>query len=150
MFRETVAQNPTVAFRAGTRNLRKSSKLLNREGDESIGPKPPAVRYAHPNSRRPTASRIGALMPCRKRMYSIPLRTTARLMSQKVRKQIAVLYGRRPQPGASVEINVLIASPPIHVWMPNHPQATNALSTAATFAPRTPNEARASTGNGTP
>ena len=34
--------------------------------------------------------------------------------------------------------------------MPNHPQATSARSTAGTFAPRTPNEARTNTGNGMP
>ena len=34
--------------------------------------------------------------------------------------------------------------------MPNHPQATSARKTAATFAPRTPNEARANTGKGIP
>jgi hypothetical protein len=34
--------------------------------------------------------------------------------------------------------------------MPNQPQATKARKTAATFAPRTPKEARASTGKGIP
>jgi hypothetical protein len=34
--------------------------------------------------------------------------------------------------------------------MPNHPHATRARSTAGMFAPRTPNEARTSTGNGIP
>jgi hypothetical protein len=43
MFSETVAQNPTVAFKAGTRNFRKSAKLLNFEGADSMGPKPPAL-----------------------------------------------------------------------------------------------------------
>ncbi len=91
MFKDTVAQNPTVAFRAGTRNFRNSAKLLNFDGDDSMGPKPPALRYAHPNNSRPTANRIGALMPCRNRMYSMPLRMTARFINQKARKQIAVL-----------------------------------------------------------
>ena len=43
-----------------------------------------------------------------------------------------------------------IACPPIQVWIPNHPQATRARSTAGTFAPRTPNDARTNTGNGMP
>src|SRR5215510_14585125 len=60
MFSETVAQKPTVAFKAGTRNFRKSAKLLNLEGADSIGPKPPALLYAQPKSRRPTANKIGA------------------------------------------------------------------------------------------
>ena len=34
------------------------------------------------------------------------------------------------------------AVPPIHVWMPNHPQATIARSMAGTFAPRVPKLAR--------
>ena len=42
------------------------------------------------------------------------------------------------------------ASPPIQVWMPNQPQATSARATAGNRAPRVPNDARASTANGTP
>ncbi len=34
--------------------------------------------------------------------------------------------------------------------MPNHPHATSARNTAGTFAPSTPNEARAKTGKGIP
>src|SRR5438093_806958 len=34
--------------------------------------------------------------------------------------------------------------------MPNHPHATNARSIAGKFAPNTPNDARANTGNGMP
>src|SRR5580700_617309 len=43
-----------------------------------------------------------------------------------------------------------MAQPPIHVWMPNQPQATNARSNAGMFAPRTPNDARQYTGKGMP
>ena len=43
-----------------------------------------------------------------------------------------------------------IASPPIQVWMPNQPQAMTARSRAARLAPRSPNGARANTGNGMP
>ncbi len=43
-----------------------------------------------------------------------------------------------------------IPEPPIQVWIPNHAQATAARISAARLAPRTPNEARASTGNGIP
>src|SRR5262249_57322816 len=39
---------------------------------------------------------------------------------------------------------------PIHVGMPNHPQATTARSNAGTLAPRMPNAARQYTGNGMP
>ena len=52
--------------------------------------------------------------------------------------------------GQSASRNVFTASPPMNVWMPNHPHATMARSTAGTFAPFVPNDARASTGNGMP
>jgi hypothetical protein len=38
----------------------------------------------------------------------------------------------------------------MNAWMPNHPHATMARSTAGMFAPAVPNDARASTGNGMP
>ena len=47
-------------------------------------------------------------------------------------------------------ISVSSASAPIHVWIPNHPQATSARAIAATFAPRIPKLERTSTGNGMP
>ncbi len=43
-----------------------------------------------------------------------------------------------------------MASPPIQVWMPNQPHATNARTTAGRLAPRMPKEARAKTGKGMP
>lgn len=43
-----------------------------------------------------------------------------------------------------------MAPPPTQVWMPNHPQATSARMMEGTLAPQMPNEARASTGKGTP
>ena len=43
-----------------------------------------------------------------------------------------------------------IASPPIHVWIPNHPQATMDRRSEGTCAPFQPNAARANTGNGIP
>ncbi len=52
--------------------------------------------------------------------------------------------------GHRISSKALIASPPIHVWMPNHPQATTARKSAGMCAPRVPNAARAKTGNGIP
>ena len=52
--------------------------------------------------------------------------------------------------GHAADTSATIASPPIHVWMPNHPQATMARSIAGTFAPLTPKAARHSTGNEMP
>ncbi len=47
-------------------------------------------------------------------------------------------------------MKVLTASPPMKVWMPNHPHATIARRMAGMLAPLVPNEARARTGNGMP
>src|SRR5262249_31848214 len=150
MFSDTVDQKPTVPFRAGIRNFRNSLVLRNCGGDESMGPKPPAVFHAQTSSNTPTPSRMGALQPCRNRIDSMPLRITSTLISQKATKQMAVPYGLSRQAGHTVPSNLLMASPPNQVWIPNHPQATSARSTAATFAPNTPNDDRASTGNGMP
>ena len=43
-----------------------------------------------------------------------------------------------------------MALPPIQVWMPNHPHATNARMSAGMLAPRVPKAARQYTGNGMP
>ena len=58
--------------------------------------------------------------------------------------------GTAAQPGQAARSSVSSASPPIHVWMPNHPHATIARSVAGTLAPLTPKLARHSTGNDTP
>src|SRR5882762_4612547 len=89
MLSDTVAQKPTVPFKAGSRNFRKSEKLPKRDVADTIGPNPPAARYAHTSSSTPTAKRTGALIPWRKQMYSIPLRMTIRLINQNAIKQIA-------------------------------------------------------------
>src|SRR5690349_19085732 len=54
------------------------------------------------------------------------------------------------QPGTTLPKNVFSASPPIHAWMPNHPQATSARISAGTLEPSVPYAARANTGNGMP
>ena len=48
-------------------------------------------------------------------------------------------------------LNILYKeAPPIHVWIPNHPQATMALSMAGMFAPLVPKLALTKTGKGIP
>ena len=54
------------------------------------------------------------------------------------------------QPFHRVAIRVSTASAPIHVWIPNQPQATSARAIAATFAPRMPKLERTRTGKGMP
>jgi hypothetical protein len=52
--------------------------------------------------------------------------------------------------GQRVASILWMASPPIHDWIPNQPQATSARMSAGRFAPLVPNEARQKTGNGIP
>src|SRR3954451_13127321 len=54
------------------------------------------------------------------------------------------------QPGHIVLMTAETPSPPKYVLMPNQPHATTARRIAGMFAPVVPNDARASTGNGTP
>ena len=83
-------------------------------------------------------------------MPSMPRRMIATWISQKTANAIALWPLTSAQPDASVIISVSSASAPIHVWIPNHPQATSARAIAATFAPRIPKLERTSTGNGMP
>ena len=52
--------------------------------------------------------------------------------------------------GQMASMKVFTASPPMKVWMPNHPQATSARSIAGICAPFVPKADRASTGKGMP
>src|ERR1051326_8421548 len=52
--------------------------------------------------------------------------------------------------GQSERKKTCSACPPIHAWMPNHPQATMARISAGRFEPTVPYEARANTGKGMP
>jgi hypothetical protein len=62
----------------------------------------------------------------------------------------AVPPGTSAHPGQAARTSAFSASPPIHVWIPNQPQATIARSIAGRLAPRTPKLARHSTGNEMP
>src|SRR5579862_7747273 len=74
--------------------------------------------------------------------------------AQNIRNEIhsVVVWPATPEPssaghdGISVLKSVCSASPPIHAWMPNQPQATS----AGTFDPSVPYAALANTGNGMP
>ncbi len=83
-------------------------------------------------------------------MPSRPRRISTTWIAQKIAKAIHTPPGTPAQPLHAAVSSVCSASPPIHVWMPNQPQATIARSTAGTLAPRTPKLARHSTGNDTP
>ena len=93
------------------------------------------------------------------RMPSMPFMMTPSCAAQKARKH-ANSSGAAPRPGTGVSSGWYVlradgrrrntARPPIQDSMPNQPQPTRARMTAGTCAPRTPNVARASTGNGSP
>lgn len=92
-------------------------------------------------------------------MLSVPFHTNATLISQNPRNasQLGSVSPTNvaPPPSAShpghrIPIIAEIASPPMYVWIPNHPHATSARARLGTCAPNTPNDARANTGNGTP
>src|SRR4026207_1948670 len=77
--------------------------------------------------------------------------------NQKARKQIiGITWGNKELlsisgiPGFHALTILYIAAPPIHVWMPNQPQATIARSIAGILAPLVPKLALAKTGNGIP
>ena len=93
-------------------------------------------------------------------MDSIPRRAIHRLMAQNSMKQTnspvpmwnhpGTSNGSVAMPGHNTSINLKMAKPPIHVWMPNQPQATMARRMAGMLAPNTPNDDRARTGKGMP
>jgi hypothetical protein len=80
----------------------------------------------------------------------MPRMMIATCSSQKAPKAMAWWPDTFAQDDVSVVSSVSRASAPIHVWMPNQPQATSARAMAATFAPLIPKLARASTGKGMP
>ena len=60
MFRESVAQKPTIAVREGTKTGRKSDSVWNFPGALKSGPTPPACRSAHTSSIAVITSTKGA------------------------------------------------------------------------------------------
>src|ERR1051325_765040 len=80
------------------------------------------------------------------------------LMPQKRRKEIHSVGVCPPKgpprslghDGMNAVKKTCSACPPIHAWMPNHPQATMARMIAGRFEPYVPYAARAKTGKGMP
>src|SRR4051794_15267525 len=142
MFNATVAQNPTIPVSDGTKKRMNSAVVLNLLGVLSTGPNPPALLTVNHSSASPTISRNGAPTPSSTLIVSMPFQTTHMLTAQTPKKQTQTPPGVPAIDGHAIFAIDQIACPPIHVWMPNHPHATSARSTAGTFAPRTPNDAR--------
>src|ERR1035437_7879285 len=150
MLSATVAQKPTMPVSDGIKKRRNSAVVGNLLGARSTGPSPPALPVIHHKSRRPMPSMNGAPMPSRNLMVSMPRQMTAMLSPQKAKKQIHAQPGELAAAGQRILSREKMACPPIQVWMPNHPQATSARSTAGMLAPRTPKEARTNTAKGMP
>src|SRR5207245_9481674 len=97
MFNETVAQKPTTPVSEGMKKRKNSLKLWNFDGVASMGPKPPALLRAQRRRASPMRSRNGAEMPCKKRMVSLPRRSTRTLSNNKKTKQMARPEEQREQ-----------------------------------------------------
>src|ERR1017187_2646815 len=124
MLSATVAQKPTMPVSDGIKKRRNSALVRNLLGALSTGPRPPAFPVIHHNRRSPMPSMKGAPMPSRNLMVSMPRHMTAMLSAQKAKKQIQAPPGEAAAPGQKIFSMEKMASPPIQVCMPNHPQAT--------------------------
>jgi hypothetical protein len=150
MFSESVAQYPIIAVSDGQNTFMNSPWVANFDGCDRIGPNPPALTYAHHKSAKPTTMRNGAAHDSRPLIDSVPCQMKCRLISQKRMKarnspvpmptNDGMTFGIVATPGQRTFVSSKIALPPIQVWMPNHPQATNARSSAGRFAPSTPKD----------
>ena len=87
----------------------------------------------------------GAAQFSNRRSALMPRQISAICTSQNAANDSHIVHGWPPNPlafvqllPASLPMITKIAWPPIQVWMPNQPQATNARSSAARLAPRTP------------
>src|ERR671913_475769 len=149
MFSASVAQKPTIAVSEGTNTARNAPVDVNRLGCDSTGPNPPARLTAQASNARPDTIRKGAAHTSSALIASLPRTITAMFRSQNARNPSAMAKGGS-HCGTATFIIVWMACPPIHVWMPNQPQATTDRIRAGTLDPWIPNEARASTGNGIP
>src|SRR5262245_38457259 len=133
MFKESVAQNPIIAVSEGMNTPQNSPTVLNFDGLSSIGPNPPACPTAQTSSTTAMTSTIGAAQFSNTRTAFMPRKMIQMLSDQKIRKVIADERLKpasvKPPPsvandGQIATRNVFTASPPMKVWIPNHPQAT--------------------------
>src|SRR3954447_14987583 len=120
------------------------------EDAEHTFPIPPPAEQPQISSPTLPAISSGAAQLSRILMPSMPRRMIATWISQNTPNATALWSEKSAQVAVSVVMRVSSASAPIHVWIPNHPQATRARAIAATLAPRTPKDERTSTGNGIP
>src|SRR5918992_5349847 len=151
MFNESVIQYPTFAASAAGNSAQNGACPACNSADfwNTLPTPPPAV---NPQISRatPPASSSGAAKDSKYLTPSTPVRMIATWMTQKTKKVMKACPGTFAQPLQMAVTRASVARPPIQVCIPNQPQATRARAIAAKFAPRTPNEERTKTGNGTP
>src|ERR1700730_10343425 len=158
MFSESVDQNAIIPISAGGK--RTNQKLRPQPilpGSLRMGPKPPAWPTIQASRPSATTSTKGAAQFSNRRTASMPRMMIKMLSAQKTAKlsqgvqcwPATIDEFVQPDP-KSFPDRALSAPPQIQVWMPNQPHATPARRRAATFAPKTPNDARAKTGYGIP
>src|SRR6201985_2556404 len=112
MFKESVAQYPTIAVSDGKKNRRKSPVVWKRLGAESIGPNPPALCNIQKSKINDMTNIKGAEKLCRNRIDSTPRQTTYILSSQNPRKLAQSTEGACAVAGHSTAIIAAIACPP--------------------------------------
>jgi hypothetical protein len=94
MFSESVAQKPTMPVNAGKKKCQNSVLFANFAGSSKIGPSPLLALMAHINNAIAATGRNIALNTNNFFMLSTPRYTTHILMSQKIKKQMPVLFVR--------------------------------------------------------
>src|ERR1019366_2522799 len=108
-----------MAVSEGKKTERNSPVEWNLLGADSIEPKLPALMRIQMSSAAAITNMKGAPKACRQRMDSTPRQTTARLSSQKPRKQ-AQSAPLLPAAAGQVTASIAwIAVPPIHDCTPN-------------------------------
>ena len=117
------------------------------EAEKTLPIPPPASKPQISSAALPPIS-SGAAVRSSQRMPSMPRRMIATSITQNAPNAIALWPPRSAQPLHSVLISASIASAPIHVWIPNQPQATSARAIAATLAPRIPSSSAPAPGRG--
>ena len=145
---------------AGKKKVQNWLLLVNLDGVFKIGPRPWAAVIAQYKSAKAARGKKNALNTKSFRMLSTPRYTTNIFNSQNKKNVIAgpvakpneagKMGGRFSSEGIHNRSIWYKAKPPIHVWIPNQPQATIALKIAGILAPFVPKEERTKTGNGMP
>src|SRR5437016_2398093 len=89
MFKDSVAQKPTIPVNAGKKKFQNSLSVVNFEGSFKIGPNPLLASIAQNNKARAATGKKIALNTKSFLIVSTPNQTISMLSNQKRKKQIA-------------------------------------------------------------